>query len=177
MFILKIKIIIVKKVIKLLEDHKEKCITIVNSLITMITPNSDFSCTCEPNEMKVFEEKIADYKSIIEEINGAIHKLNEPSIREYHYAFDMAEDNLMSTDNGWIDESCGNFTGWCKDYPEHNHTLSVWRTDTAIGGKYYFSKSKLGYRATDSCELDPNILTVSFNKLRDLISRSEPFVI
>lgn len=161
-----------EKSIKILEHQKEKYSIIVQALKNTITSDGIFLCSCDPNDIERIEKQIDSYKALINDISSAISTLEGHGvipIRENSYAFDIAEDILFDEKNGWIDECCGNFVGWCKDY--RDFTLSINRFDTQFGGLYNFSRMKLGYRASYNYEdffIDNRKLP--FNKMHEIIN-------
>jgi hypothetical protein len=162
---------------KILEHQKEKYSIILQALKDTITPDDIFLCSCDTNDIESIEKQIDRYKALINDISSAISTLEGHgviSIRENSYAFDIAEDILFDEKNGWVDECCGNFVGWCKDYKDF--TLSINRVDAQFGGRYNFSKMKLGYRASYNYEdFFIESRKLSFNKMRDMVNYFDNF--
>jgi len=70
-------------------------------------------------------------------ISGVSDSYKKMSNSEKNFINTLAESVVF---NGWIDESCGNFVGWTKQYEEFS--ITIHRENTDIGGLYHFAKMK-----------------------------------
>lgn len=64
-------------------------------------------------------------------------------INEQNFINSLAK-QIMFKD--WVDESCGNFVGWIKEFDDF--TIISHREDTQVGGLYHMTKMKKGYHAS-----------------------------
>ena len=82
---------------------------------------------------------------VLGNITGKTNGSNSISINynmetKYKLEIMIAEEILFKD---WIDESCGNFVGWTKDFP--GYTLTINREND---GLYHFAIMKCGYRSS-----------------------------
>ena len=72
---------------------------------------------------------------------------------------------------GWIDESCGNFVGWTKEF--RDFSISIHRENTQTGGFYHVAKMTRGYRA--SSDYKSNLIFefphMSLLQIKELLSK------
>ena len=109
-------------------------------------------------------------------VNKIDRALQQPDVSDSYKQMSNSDKNFINTLaesvvlNGWVDESCGNFVGWTKQYEEFS--ITIHRENTDIGGLYHFAKMKKGYRP--SYEYKSNLIDergyLSLLKISNLIS-------
>lgn len=119
-----------------------------------------------------FGQKSKDWTFIDESVAGMIHKSLKANDCVEHVddlPFTIAEDILFNEKDGWIDESCGNFVGWTKQF--NKFAISISRESAGVGGTYHFAKMLEGYRA--SYNWHKYLITergfLSYRKIKDIL--------
>jgi hypothetical protein len=96
------------------------------------------------------------------------HQQKTLNSAEINFVNSVVEQRLFKE---WIDESCGNFIGWTKEFNEFSLTIN--RENTATGGLYHVAKMIKGYRS--SSDYKSNLVfefpIMSLLQIKDLLSQ------